>query len=79
MGKIMPEVLHVIIKKDYAASLMEHLQKEQAIEFLAEDITDIPEWQKEAVRKTLQDVEQHPEQLQPWGHDKVQSPRRPDL
>jgi flagellar motor switch protein FliG len=62
----MPEVLHVIIKKDYAASLMEHLQKEQAIEFVAEDTTDIPEWQKEAVRKTLQDVQQHPEQLQPW-------------
>ena len=62
----MPEVLHVIIKKDYAASLMEHLQKEQAIEFVAEDTKDIPEWQKEAVRKTLQDVQQHPEQLQPW-------------
>jgi hypothetical protein len=62
----MPEVLHVIIKKDYAASLMEHLQKEQAIEFVAEDTEDIPEWQKEAVRKTLQDVQQHPEQLQPW-------------
>jgi flagellar motor switch protein FliG len=63
----MPEVLHVIIKKDYAASLMEHLQKEQAIEFVAEDTEDIPEWQKEAVRKTLQDVQQHPEQLQPWN------------
>jgi hypothetical protein len=62
----MLEVLHVIIKKDYAASLMEHLQKEQAIEFVAEDTEDIPEWQKEAVRKTLQDVQQHPEQLQPW-------------
>ena len=62
----MPEVLHVIIKKDYVASLMEHLQKEQAIEFVAEDTEDIPEWQKEAVRKTLQDVQQHPEQLQPW-------------
>ena len=62
----MPEVLHVIIKKDYAASLMEHLQKEEAIEFVAEDTEDIPEWQKEAVRKTLQDVQQHPEQLQPW-------------
>jgi hypothetical protein len=62
----MPEVLHLIIKKDYAASLIEHLQKEQAIEFVEEDTTDIPEWQKEAVRKTLLDVQQHPEQLQPW-------------
>lgn len=62
----MSEVLHIIIKKDYAASLMEHLQKEQAIEIVAEDNADIPEWQKEAVRKTLLDVQQHPEQLQPW-------------
>jgi flagellar motor switch protein FliG len=72
----MPEVLHVIIKKDYAASMMEHLQKEQAIEFVAEDATDIPEWQKEAVRKTLLDVQQHPEQLQPWdiGKQKYKRP-----
>jgi hypothetical protein len=62
----MADILHVIIKKDYAASLMEHLQKEQAIEIVAEDAVDIPEWQKEAVRKTLSDVQQHPEQLQPW-------------
>ena len=75
----MPEVLHVIIKKDYAASLMEHLQKEQAIEFVSEDTADIPENRKEAVRKTLQDVHQHPEQLQPWGGSKVQSTRRSDL
>jgi TusA-related sulfurtransferase len=62
----MADILHVIIKKDYAASLMEHLQKEEAIEIVSEDTEDIPEWQKEAVRKTLQDVQQHPEQLQPW-------------
>ena len=62
----MSEILHLIIKKDYAASLIEHLQKEQAIEIVEEDATDIPEWQKEAVRKTLLDVQQHPEQLQPW-------------
>ncbi len=62
----MADILHVIIKKDYAASLMEHLQKEQAIEIVTEDTVDIPEWQKEAVRKTLADVQRHPEQLQPW-------------
>ena len=62
----MPEVLHLIIKKDYAASLIEHLQKEQAIEIVEEEATDIPDWQKEAVRKTLLEVQQHPEQLQPW-------------
>jgi len=62
----MPEVLHLIIKKDYAASLLEHLQKEEAIEIVEEDAPSIPDWQKEAVRKTLLDVQQHPEQLQPW-------------
>ena len=62
----MADILHVTIKKDYAASLMEHLQKEQAIEIVAGDTVDIPEWQKEGVRKTLQAVQQHPEQLQPW-------------
>jgi len=59
----MPNILHLIIKKDYAASLIEHLKKEDAIEIIEEDLTPIPEWQKEAVRKTLADVQAHPEQL----------------
>jgi hypothetical protein len=53
----MHEVLHLIIKKDYAASLIEHLKKENAIEIIEEETPDIPEWQKEAVRKTLQQVQ----------------------
>lgn len=57
---------HIRIKKDYAASLIEHLHKEQAIEIVEEDAIDVPDWQKEAVLKTLQEVQQHPEQLQPW-------------
>lgn len=60
------EVLHLIIKKDYAASLIQHLQKENAIEIIEQEDPQIPEWQKEAVRKTLADAEQHPELLQPW-------------
>ena len=66
----MADILPVIVKKDYASSLMD-LQKEQAIEIIAEDI---PEWQKEAVRKTLQDIQQHPEQLQPWDIAKYKRP-----
>ncbi len=62
----MSDVLHLIIKKDYAASLLEHLQKEEAIEIVGEDTPEVPDWQKEAVRKTLLEVRQHPEQLQPW-------------
>ena len=62
----MSEVLHLIIKKDYAAALIEHLNKEHAIEIIRDDITGIPEWQKEAVRKTLQHAEQNPASLQSW-------------
>jgi hypothetical protein len=62
----MNEILHLIIKKDYAASLIEHLKKENAIEIIEEDQHDIPEWQKEAVRKTLEQVQQNPALLQPW-------------
>lgn len=62
----MSEVLHLIIKKDYAASLIQHLQKENAIEIIEEKHEEIPEWQKEAVRITLLHAQQHPELLQPW-------------
>ena len=64
----MPDTtFHIRIKKQYAASLIEHLKKEQAIEIIEEEETpDIPEWQKEAVRKTLQQVQQNPASLQPW-------------
>jgi hypothetical protein len=64
----MPDTtFHIRIKKQYAASLIEHLKKEQAIEIIEEEETpDIPEWQKEAVRKTLLQVQQNPTSLQPW-------------
>lgn len=59
-------IFHIRIKKDYAASLIEHLKNEQAIEIIEEETPDIPEWQKEAVRKTLQQVQQNPANLQSW-------------
>lgn len=62
----MGDTFHVRIKKDYAAALIEHLKNENAIEIIEEDATDIPEWQKEAVRKTLARVRQTPELLQSW-------------
>jgi hypothetical protein len=62
----MSDVFHVVIKKQYAASLIEHLKKEDAIDIIEEELAPIPEWQKEAVRKTLAEVQAHPEQLQPW-------------
>lgn len=62
----MSEVLHLIIKKAYAASLIEHLRKEEAIEIVEEPVTEIPEWQKDAVRKTLLQAQQNPCSLQAW-------------
>ena len=62
----MPEEYHIRVKKEYAASLIEHLRKEDAIELIDNDDTDIPEWQKEAVRKTLQQIKDDPSVLQPW-------------
>ena len=62
----MPDVLHLIIKKAYAASLIEHLRKEKAVEIIEEAVTEIPEWQKEAVRKTLLQAQQNPGSLQAW-------------
>ena len=62
----MSEEYHIRIKKEYAASLIEHLRKEDAIELIDSDEADIPEWQKEAVRKTLQQIQENPSLLQPW-------------
>jgi hypothetical protein len=62
----MSDVFHVVIKKEYAASLIKHLKKEDAIDIIEENPGPIPEWQKEAVRKTLAEMQAHPEQLQPW-------------
>lgn len=60
------DVVRLIIKKDYAASLIEHLKNEHAIEVIEDNEQSIPEWQKEAVRKTLQMTKEHPELLQSW-------------
>ncbi len=60
------EEYHIRIKKEYAASLIEHLRKEQAIELIEDNEPEIPDWQKEAVRKTLQQVKENQGLLQSW-------------
>lgn len=62
----MEEIVHLRIKKEYAAELIEDLIRAQALEPVTDNDTDIPEWQKEAVRQTLLQVQLHPEQLQAW-------------
>jgi hypothetical protein len=60
----MEEIIHLRIKKEYAAELIEDLIRAKALELVSD--TDVPEWQKEAVRQTLRQVQEHPEQLQAW-------------
>jgi hypothetical protein len=62
----MSEEYHIRVKKEYAASLIEHLKNEDAIELIDISEPDIPEWQKTAVRKTLQQIQEDPSLLQPW-------------
>lgn len=62
----MSEEYHIRVKKDYAASLIKHLRKEDAIGLIDNDNADIPEWQKEAVRKTLQQIQENQSVSQPW-------------
>jgi hypothetical protein len=62
----MEEIVHLRIKKEYAAELIEDLIRAKALEPVSDTDTDIPEWQKEAVRQTLRKVQEHPEQLQAW-------------
>ncbi len=42
----MPEIFHIRIKKDYAASLIEHLIKEDAIEPIEEKNIELSSEQK---------------------------------
>jgi hypothetical protein len=62
----MDKIVHLRIKKGYAAELIEDLIRANALEPVLENENDIPEWQKEAIRNTLRQVEQQPEQLQSW-------------
>jgi hypothetical protein len=62
----MPNEYHIRVKKEYAASLIEQLRKDNAIEIIDQNDPDIPEWQKEAVRKTLGQINGNPSLLQPW-------------
>ena len=62
----MEEIVHLRIKKQYAAALIKDLIQVQALEPVEDPEGEVPEWQKEAVRQTLLHVQQYPEQLQSW-------------
>jgi hypothetical protein len=54
---------HIRIKKEYAAAVIEDLQKMDAVEFMSgEDAFDIPQWQKDEVRRRIENYKKNPDQ-----------------
>jgi hypothetical protein len=60
----MEQTYVVKIKKEYASDVIEDLLQMEAIELWEEP--DIPEWQKEEVRRRLEEAELFPEKLITW-------------
>ena len=66
----MPNTYHIRIKKDYAAAIIEDLQKMDAVELLTDENTDIPDWQVELGRKELENIVSGNTELMPWSEAK---------
>lgn len=60
----MEQTYLVKIKKEFAPDVIEDLLQMEAIGLWEEP--DIPEWQKEEVRRRLEEAELFPEKLIPW-------------
>jgi hypothetical protein len=65
---VMPDsTLHIRIKKDYAAALIEDLIKVDAVEAVSEDeVVEFTTQQKEALDKELAAIASNPKYLQKW-------------
>ena len=59
----MQSTYHIRIKKGYAAQVIEDLHKMKAIELVKDEHDVVPEWQKEEVRKCVQDIKVNPSLL----------------
>lgn len=68
----MPDTYHIRIKKDYAAAVIEDLRKMDAVEFIADNSTDIPGWQIELGKKELQNIASGNTELLTWDDSKKQ-------
>jgi len=58
--------LHLRIKKEYAAALIEDLIKVHAVEAVEEEAIELTDQQKEALDKELVAVASNPAYLQKW-------------
>ena len=63
----MPDTtLHLRIKKEYAAALIEDLIKVNAVEAIEEEVVELTAQQKEALDKELTAIAANPAYLQRW-------------
>ncbi|MBD0368220.1 MAG: hypothetical protein ICV53_19220 [Flavisolibacter sp.] len=62
----MHDTLHIRIKKEYAASLIEDLIKVDAIETVEGESIELMSVQKAALDKELQAIKDNPDYLQKW-------------
>jgi hypothetical protein len=64
----MSATYHLRIKKEYAAALIEDLQKVDAVEFLTgqEEDIDIPQWQMDEVKRRIEYYDKNPHELVSW-------------
>jgi hypothetical protein len=64
MNKSNSMTYHIRIKKEYASAIIEDLQKNDAVELVPEEEAfEVPEWQKEEVRKRIEKYKNNPEML----------------
>lgn len=63
----MAAIYHIRIKKEYAAAIIEDLQRNDAVELLPEETqSTVPQWQIEEVRTSKKYYKEHPEELISW-------------
>jgi hypothetical protein len=63
----MPDTLHLRIKKQYAAALIEDLIKVDAVESVEEDTIELTPAQKTALDNELQLIKDNPSYLLKWN------------
>lgn len=55
---------HIRIKEEYAAAIIEELQKKNAVELVPEEEAfEIPQWQQNEVLRRIEKYKNNPEQL----------------
>ena len=71
----MPEIFHIRIKKPYAATLLEQLIEEDAIEKIDEENIELTDEQKRAIDLELECISVDPGYLKKWNDVKHQFKR----